>query len=154
MSQGISMNRRYDKHGWDRCNRPKHGSKQVIQQPIECISSDSQCLKFVTSARALVASCLNSIGRKVACFEIFSADGFIRGSHCCVQGLWHCWTFRKTIVLTALEQRPPSTIMPDDQSSVGFVSVQPSFLQLLLLKLGWSVDHWIFRGGWCSVVDL
>ena len=110
MSQGISMNRRYDKHGWDRCNRPKHGSKQVIQQPIECISSDSQCLKFVTSARALVASCLNSIGRKVACFEKFSAGGFIRGFRCCAQGLCRCRPFRKTYFSAVWNggHRPPS----------------------------------------------
>ena len=48
LGQGISMNRRYDKHGWCNCNRPEHGSKQVIQQPIKRIASDYKCLKLVT----------------------------------------------------------------------------------------------------------
>ena len=90
------MNRRYENHGWDHFNRPKHGNKLVMQQPIKRIASDPQCLKLVTSARASVVSCLNIIGRKVARFDIFSADGFIRGSRCCAQGLWRCRPFHKT----------------------------------------------------------
>ena len=81
------------------CNRPKHGSKQVMQHPIKRIASDLKCLKLVKSARASVASCLNIIGRKVACFEIFSAGGFIGGSCCCAQGLWCCHPFAKRVFL-------------------------------------------------------
>ena len=98
MSRGIGMNRRYHKHLWYHWNCPEHGSKQVMQQPIKRIASDLQCLKLVTSARASVASCLNIIGRKVACFKTFSADGFIRGSHCWAQGLW-------TVALLTLPQK-------------------------------------------------
>ena len=96
MSRGISMNRRYYKPGWGHCNHPKHESKQVMQQPIKRIASDLQCLKLVMSAHASVASCLNIIDRKVACFEIFPAGRFIRSSRCCGQSLWRCRPFCKT----------------------------------------------------------
>ena len=115
MSRGISMNRRYEKHGWNHFNRPKHGNKLVMQQPIKRIASDPQCLKLVTSARASVVSCLNIIGRKVACFDIFSA-----GVHQRLPMLRARFVALSTLsqngFLRALERRPPSAIMPKDQS--------------------------------------
>ena len=145
MSQGISMNRRYDKHGWDHCNLPKHGNKQVIQQPIECISSDSQCLKFVTSARALVASCLNSIGRKVACFEKSQPAGLSEAPVAARKVCGAVDPFAKRI-----SQRfgTAATVRHHAQGlfAVDFVAIQPGFLQLRLTQTWCGVYHWIPQG--------
>ena len=85
MCRGFSMNRRYDKYGRYCCNRPENGSKQSMQKPIKCIASDPQCLQLVTGTCASVASCLNTIGRNVACFTRLLADGFARDIHCRAQ---------------------------------------------------------------------
>ena len=77
MCRGFSTNRRYGKRGRYHCNSPEKGSKQSMQQPIKRISSDSQCLELVTSARASVASCLYTIDFNVACFTHLMADGFV-----------------------------------------------------------------------------
>ena len=53
-----------------------------MQPPIKRIASDTQCLELVTGASASVASCLNTIGRNVACFMRLLADGFVRATCC------------------------------------------------------------------------
>ena len=93
MCRGSSANRCYHKHGRYHCNRPENGSKQSMQQPIECIASDLQFLELVMSACASVSSCLSTIGRNVACLN-------------------------RLLVLVSI--------------SIGFVDVQPGFLQLFL----------------------
>ena len=108
---GVSMNWCY-KHGWYHCNRPEHGSKQVIQQPIKRIASDSQRLKLVMSACASVANCLNIIGHKVACIAVFSADGVNSGSRCWAQGLWRCRHCPEMHFLNSLDRRQLSDMTP------------------------------------------
>ena len=76
MCRGFSMNRRYDKYGRYCCNRPENGSKQSMQKPIKCIASDPQCLQLVTGTCASVASCLNTIGRKIVA-KCFQQTGFL-----------------------------------------------------------------------------
>ena len=100
MSWGPSMNRRYDKHGWYNCNRPEHGSSLCNSQ------SDPQCfelattlseksLELVTGACASVASCLNTIGRNVACFKRLLADEFDRVACCRAHCFWLCQPSRQ-----------------------------------------------------------
>ena len=73
MNRGTGMNRRHDKHRWYHCNRPEHGVSSLRNS-----QSDPQCLELLPGARASVASCLNTIGRKIVGFEMVAAYGFIR----------------------------------------------------------------------------
>ena len=57
--------------------------------------SHLQCLKLVTGACASVASCLNTIGRNVACFTRLLMGKFYRAAHCRAHGLWLCQPSRQ-----------------------------------------------------------
>ena len=135
----------YDKHGWCHCNRPEHANKQVMQQPIKRVASTPQCLKLMRSARESVANCLNIIGRKVVCFEVFSTDGFISGFCCWAQGLWRCQPCPKTHFFNSLDRRQLSAMTPEDRSLLVLQTFNLASCSFWL-KLGWSVHHWIPQG--------
>ena len=132
MYRSISMNRRYNKQGrvpfqHFNCLYPENRYKQHMQQPIKRIASDSQCLKLVTSAHALVASCINTIGSNIACLSCLLADGYTRAFGCCARGLWGFQSYCKTCFRNNLERQPPAAIMLSCPSVVGFVAVQLGF---------------------------
>ena len=83
-----------------------------MQQPIKCIASDPQRVELVTGPYASVASCLNTIGRNVACFMRVLTEGFPKATRCRARGLWHCEPSRKNLFLQHFGMQPPAAIMP------------------------------------------
>ena len=95
------------------------------------------CLQ--AESRGSVANFLNITGHKIACFVIFSADGFVTGFRCCAEGLQH----RRFAALSTLSQNefyqhlgPAATVRHDTRKAVAvdFSDVQPCFLQLFLTQ--------------------
>ena len=84
-----------------------------MQQPIKRIASDPQCLELVPSARASVASCLNTIGRIIARFTrlLTDDDEFVRAARSRAHGLWLCQPSRKKLFLQRFETPPRADIM-------------------------------------------
>ena len=119
--QGFSMN----KHGWHHCNCPENVSKHCIRPAV---------FELGTGARTSVASCLNTIGSQVACFRRLLANGFASATHCHEKLVWGAANpLAKTVLV-------PSWNAATDghhtlaSIAVGFVEVQPGFLQLILTQ--------------------
>ena len=74
--------------------------------------SDLRYLGLVAGAHASVTSCLNTIGRNVACFMRLLADKFDRAASCRAHSLWLCQLSRQDCFLQFLETRPPAVMTP------------------------------------------
>ena len=106
-----------------------------MQQQIKRIASDPQCLKLITSVRASVASCLNTIGRNAACFKRLLADGLARAIRYRAHGFWHCQPSREKPVSATFWNAATSGHHTWVSAGVGFAGVNLTFSYLNLVEV-------------------
>ena len=92
--------------------------------------SDPQCLELVTGACASVASCLNTIGHNVACFTSLLAGEFT-GSPVAMRMVCGSANLLAKSVFATFGNSATGGHDTRRAIMVGFVDVQPGFLQLL-----------------------